>query len=131
MSLYVMSGDASQLSVEVAVPVCSGSVLPVHSTVISDGHSRMGGVLSSMKMVWLHVLELPHASSAFHVRVIVYSCGHPPATLTSVEVITNVEQLSVADAVPVLAGNVLAVHSIVRLPGHDNPGAVKSSTVIV
>jgi hypothetical protein len=48
---------------------------------------------------------------ATQVRVIVLSCGHAPPTLTSVEVIVGVaSQLSVAVAVPVVAGKVLAVH---------------------
>jgi hypothetical protein len=40
-------------------------------------------------------------------------------------------QLSVAVAVPVLAGNVTAVHSIVISTGHVMIGGVLSSTVIV
>jgi hypothetical protein len=40
-------------------------------------------------------------------------------------------QLSVAVALPVFAGSVLAVHSIVILPGHVIVGAVLSSTVMV
>ena len=44
--------------------------------------------------------------------MIVYSCGHAPATVTSVEVIVGVaSQLSVAVAVPLVPpGAVLAVH---------------------
>ncbi len=40
-------------------------------------------------------------------------------------------QLSVAVALPVLAGIVLAVHAIVMLLGHVIAGAVLSSTVMV
>jgi hypothetical protein len=40
-------------------------------------------------------------------------------------------QLSVAVALPVLAGSVIAVHSIVTLPGHVIVGACVSITVIV
>ena len=48
---------------------------------------------------------------ATQVLVIVLSCGHAPLTVTSLDVMVGVEsQLSVAVAVPVLAGNVLAVH---------------------
>jgi len=54
---------------------------------------------------------LPQSSVAVQVRVIVLSCGHVPAAVTSLKLITNVgSQLSVAVAVPVLAGKVLAVH---------------------
>jgi hypothetical protein len=71
-----------------------------------------GGVLSSTKIVCVQLLELPQSSVALHVLVIVYSCGHAPPTVTSVEVIaTTKSQLSVAVAVPLLPpGAVLAVH---------------------
>ncbi len=50
--------------------------------------------------------------------MIVLSCGHAPPTLTSLKVIEGVEsQLSVAVALPVLAGAVLAEHSIVIFIG--------------
>lgn len=52
-------------------------------------------------------------------------------TMTSVDVIPNVEQLSVADAVPVLAGKVLAVQSIVTLTGHVTEGGEVSTTLMV
>ena len=52
-------------------------------------------------------------------------------TITSVDVTANVEQLSVAVAVPVLAGNVLAVHCIVTLAGHDIEGGDASCTVMI
>jgi hypothetical protein len=63
--------------------------------------------------------------------VIVFSWGHPPATITSVLVIEIVEQLSVAVAVPVLAGSVLAVHWIVTLGGQIIVGEALSSTTMV
>ena len=71
-----------------------------------------GGVLSSTKMVCRQVLELPQSSVALHVRLIVYSCGHAPPMVTSVDVIVGVgSQLSVAVAVPLAPpGAVLAVH---------------------
>jgi hypothetical protein len=40
-------------------------------------------------------------------------------------------QLSVAVAVPVFAGKVLAVHCMVTFAGHDITGAVLSSTMMV
>ena len=71
-----------------------------------------GGVLSSTKMTCKQVLEFPQSSVALHVLLIVYSCGHAPATVTSVDVIVGVaSQLSVAVAVPLVPpGAVLAVH---------------------
>jgi hypothetical protein len=113
-SVEVMVTDASQLSVAVAVPLePPGAVLAVHWIVILGGQNVItGGVLSSTKIVWEHVLEFPQSSVASHVLVIVYSCGQAPATVTSDEVmVTKPSQLSVAVAVPfVPPGAVLAVH---------------------
>ena len=75
-SVKVTFGIASQLSVAVALPVFPGKVLAVHSMVTLFGQVIIGGVLSSTRMVWLHVFILPQSSVAFQVRVIVYSCGH-------------------------------------------------------
>ena len=76
---------------------------------------------------------LPQSSVAFHVLVIVYSCGQVgEATVTSLNVIVGIaSQLSVAVALPVFEGKVLAVHSIVVFAGHVIIGAVLSSTRIV
>lgn len=110
-SVKVTVGVPSQLSVAVAVPVLAGKVLAVHNMVILAGQVMTGATLSSTKIVWLQVLKLPQSSVARQVRVIVLSCGHPPATVASVNVIVGVpSQLSVAVALPVLAGKVLAVH---------------------
>lgn len=46
-----MVGEASQLSVAVALPVFDVAVLAVQSTVIFGGQTMEGGVLSSTKMV--------------------------------------------------------------------------------
>jgi len=63
--------------------------------------------------------------------VIVYSCGHPPVTVTSVNVISaDRSQLSVADAVPVLLGSVTAVQRTVILAGQVIVGATLSVIVI-
>jgi hypothetical protein len=127
-----MVGAVSQLSVAVAVPVLSGSVLAVHSIVNDAGQVMTGAWLSSTVIVCVHELLLPQASVALHVLVMIYSCGHPPPTVTSDDVMVGaVSQLSVAVAVPVFAGNVLAVHSIVREAGQVMTGAILSSTVIV
>jgi hypothetical protein len=132
ISEEVIVGVASQLSVAVAVPVLAGNVLAVQSIVIFAGQVKTGAALSSTKMVCSQELELPQSSAAFQVLVMVYSCGHDPATVTSEEVIVGeASQLSVAVAVPVLAGNVLAVQSIVIFAGQVKTGAALSSTKMV
>lgn len=69
---------------------------------------------------------------ASHVRVIVLSCGQAPATVKSVKVIVaEASQLSVAVAVPVLAGKVLSVQSTVTLAGHVIAGPWLSSTKMI
>jgi hypothetical protein len=128
----VMVGEPSQLSVAVAVPVFAGNVLAVQRTVIFGGQVKTGPALSSTKMVCTHVPELPQSSATFHVRVMVYSCGQLPATVTSDEVKFGVtSQRSVAVGVPVFAGSVLAVHNIVMFGGQVKEGGVLSSTNMV
>ena len=75
--------------------------------------------------------ELPQASVANQVRMIVFSSGHEPPTIMSEEVIIYVEQLSDAVAVPVLAGNVLSVQAMVMFAGQVMRGGALSSTVMV
>ena len=133
-SVEVMVSTASQLSVAVAVPFAPPGAVPAeHKMVMFAGHVMDGARLSSTKMVCRQLLELPQSSVALHVRLMVYSCGHPPATVTSVEVIVGVtSQLSVAVAVPfVPPGAVLAVHNTVMLAGQVITGGVLSSTKIV
>ena len=110
-----------------------GSVTAVHSIVTFPGHVIIGAVLSSTTIVWLQVFMFPQSSVAFHVRVMVYSCGQVgEAIVASVKLKVGIaSQLSVAVALPVLAGKVLAVHSIVVLAGHVIIGGVLSSTKIV
>ena len=97
-----------------------------------------GGVLSSTVNIWVQVVKLPQLSAAVHVRVIVYSCRHPPAGAVVISLnVTNgtSSQLSVAVALacpagpPATAGNVMAEHSIVTSSGQLIAGAVESSTV--
>ena len=110
-SLNVMIGAPSQLSVAVATPVLAGCVIALQLMVTFGGQVMTGGVLSSTKIVCRQLLELPQSSVATQVRFIVLSCGHAPPTVTSLKVKDAVaSQLSVAVGVPVLAGNVLAVH---------------------
>ena len=70
-SVKVTIGDASQLSVEVGLPVITGSVLWLQRMVIFAGHVIAGATLSVTKIVWLQVLKLPQASVPFQVRVMV------------------------------------------------------------
>ena len=131
-SKNVTTGN-EQLSVAVASPVPGGKVFVLHCMVILAGQDVIvGGVESSMMIAWVHEAELPHPSEAVHVLTIVYSCGHPPATVASIKVTAGTEQLSVAVAIPVAAGNVFAEHCSVKLAGHDViTGGVESSTMIV
>jgi hypothetical protein len=137
-SVKVTVGSPSQLSVAAAMPnavFTAGFVLAVHCIVMLAGQDVItGGVLSSMKMAWLQVLEFPQSSVARQVRVMVYSCGQAPPTVTSVKVMVGVpSQLSVAVAMPSAVfteGFVLAVHWIVMLAGQVIEGARLSSITI-
>ena len=104
----------SQLSVAVAIPFAPpGAVLAVHAIVTFGGHEVItGATLSSTTMVCVHETEFPQSSLATQVLVMVYSCGHPPAAVTSEDVIVGVpSHASVAVAVPfVPPGAVLAAH---------------------
>ena len=124
-------GIPPQLSVAVAVPVAAGKVLSVQRMVTFAGQVTAGGVLSSTKIDWMQLLELPQSSVANQVLVIVYSCGHAPPTVTSLEVIFGVGSQSVAVADPVLIGSELAVHSMVTFAGQDMAGARLSSINII
>src|SRR6187551_1297442 len=62
----------------------------------------------------------------------VISCGQVPPTITSLKVMIGApSQLSVAVALPVLEGLVLAVHSIVIFAGHVMMGTWLSLMVII
>lgn len=77
------------------------------------------------------MLVFPQPSDAVHVRVIVNKRGQAPATVTSENVtIGDPVQLSVAVAVPVLAGNELAEQSMVTFGGQVIAGGALSSTNI-
>ena len=92
----------------------------------------MGGVLSSTKMVCVQVLELPQSSMAVKVLVMVRSCGHAPATVTSSNPMVGVpSQLSVAVALPVTPVAVLVLHCTVILGGQVMTGGVLSSINII
>lgn len=82
-SANVITGTPLQLSVAVAFPVATGSVLAVHSMVRFAGHVMTGPTLSSMTIVWTHVLKWPHSSDAVQVRVMVYSFTQLELVMTS------------------------------------------------
>ena len=75
---------------------------------------------------------LPQSSVADQVLVMVDSCGQPPPTTASLNVIATVgSQLSVAVAVPVAGGNVLCPQAIVIFAGQVMTGPTLSSTTII
>ena len=77
------------------------------------------------------MLELPQSSVAVQVRLIVLSCGQGPATVLSLKLKVGVpSQLSLPVGLPVVAGSVLAVHSMVIFDGQVMEGATLSSTTI-
>lgn len=132
ISAEVMIGDPSHPSIAVALPVLAGAVSSPHWMVILAGQVMTGAVLSSTTMTCTHAVLLPQPSVAVHVRLMVCSCGQPPAVVTSLKVTTGIAaQLSVAVAVPVFAGSVLAVHSIVTFTGHVMAGAWVSSVDMI
>jgi hydrogenase maturation factor HypE len=64
--------------------------------------------------------------------VIVISCGQDPPVVISLKVIAGIAaQLSVAVAIPVLAGSVLAVHSIVIFGGQVITGGWVSPPAVM
>ena len=80
-SSNVRRGLASQASFTDAAANCG---VAGHSRVLGSGNeANTGGVRSTTVMLWLAVLELPHASVAVHVRVIEYSFAHLPGVRTS------------------------------------------------
>lgn len=96
------------------------------------GQVRIGEVLSSTKIVLLHVDVLPQLSVAVQILVILYSLGHEPGVVVVVNVTaTEALQASVAVALPkdgtaghsigettvgqVIAGGVLSITTTERL----------------
>lgn len=116
-----------QLSVAVGVAHVG---VPEHSIVVTPGKPEItGGIVSSTLIVCEAVAVFPQPSSAVQVRVILYSFGHVPFTVTSTKFNVGVPQLSVTvgvvqDGVP--------EHSILDGPGKpDMTGGVVSSTLMV
>src|SRR5690606_2334198 len=133
-STEVTAGALSQLSVAVEVPVFAGLESSSHSIVTSAAQVRTGAVESSTVMICRHVLLLPHESVAVQVRWMVSSCGHTVLGIIASEkemLVTAASQLSVAVELPVLAGLVSSVHSMVTSAAQVSTGAVVSSMRMV
>jgi hypothetical protein len=98
---------------------------------ITDGQVIIGGVLSSTTIVLLQVEVLPQSSVAVQVLVTLYSCGHIPLGVVTVEkvILTEASQPSVAVAVPKegTAGQLIGETTF----GHVITGGVLSTTTIV
>lgn len=94
----------------------------------------MEGEIESVTVIaWVQVAVLPHASVAFHVRVITDRFGQEASADESENVIAGAaSQLSVAVTIPVTDGFVPCSQVTLILPGQDViVGAVVSTTLIV
>src|SRR5687768_2175261 len=132
LSVKVITGAGSQLSVAVALPVTLGSLGVLHWTVASAGQLITGAVVSTTLMVWTQELLLPAQSVAVQVRVITEVLGQAPGAVLSVKVITGAgSQLSVAVALPVTLGSLGVLHWTVASGGQLITGAVVSTTLMV
>src|SRR2546427_8374829 len=132
LSLCVITGVGSQLSVAVALPVTIGSLEVLHWTVVSGGQLITGAVVSTTVMVCWQELLLPAQSMAVQVRVMTLVLGQVPATVLSVGVITGAgSQLSVAVALPVAVGSLEVLHWTVVSGGQMITGAVVSTIFFV
>src|SRR6476659_411544 len=81
-------------------------------------------------MCWTHEAWLPQASVAVHVRLMP-TPAQPAAPGASAKVTSTVPpQLSVAVAVPVLAGDVASPHATCASPGHLITGTVVATNVM-
>src|SRR5436309_2221746 len=90
---------APHVSLPVASPVAAGLVSPVHSTVLFDGTSRHGLVVSTTVMVWTQVAKLPKSSVAVQVRVMTPVLPQPGAK-ASVWLMATLPQVSLPVADP-------------------------------
>ena len=103
----------------------------VHSIVASPPAAPMTGACESTCVIVCDLVaeELPHASTASHVRVVVFAHAVPP--VTSLPTCTTVYVSHSSDAVGAVNDGE-AVHSIVALPpAAPITGACESTCVIV
>src|SRR5216117_2485653 len=130
-SVKVMVTVWPQLSVAVALPVLAGAVEPPQASTLSAGQVMTGGVLSAKLMCCTQVLMLPQASVAFQVRSMPGWPVQLAAVPASVKVMVTVwPQLSVAVALPVLAGAVELPHASTLSAGQVMTGGVVSAKVM-
>src|SRR5881409_2438159 len=126
-----MTGVPPQLSVAVAVPVSAGSVESPQAKTLSAGQAIPGGVVSAKLMCCTQVLMLPQASWAFQVRAMPALPVQLAGVAASVKVmVTGWPQLSVALALPVLAGAVQSPQARTLSAGQVMTGATVSAKVM-
>src|SRR6266850_554597 len=118
---------APHVSLPVAWPVPAGLESPVHSTVLSDGTTRLGLVVSTTVIFCAALVALLQASVAVQVRVITPVLPQPGAN-ESIWLIVTAPQVSLPVAWPVPAGLVSPVHSTVLSDGTVRLGLVVSAT---
>ena len=108
----LISPMLEQASLALAVPVLAGELSsPIFSETFI-GQVMSGSVVSSIVMVWSHVVSPPLPSSAFQVRMIVPVLPQL-SIVTSEWEISAVPQLSEPVADPLAAGVVSSPHSTV------------------
>ena len=110
-------------------------VTPVAERVRSAGAASCGGVVSFTVTVWVASAELPAASVAVYVIVVVPTENTLPAG-TPLRVVVTEPELSVAEALPSVASATDAAHAVAAGPvptvtfaGAVMVGAVVSATV--
>ena len=127
----VTATSISQLSLVVALAGLKTGTSVAQETVVFAGHPITGGVLSVTEIVCIQLAVFPQMSVAVQVRRMVFSCGQLPGIIISTGTTGgDIVQLSVAVAVPVLAGAVLSEHSMVTLAGQVIDGGTSSSTLM-
>src|SRR5881628_2852477 len=120
-----------QLSVALALPVLAVAVESPQARTLSAGQLMTGGVMSAKVMCWTQVLLLPQASSAFQVRSMPALPVQLAGVAASVKVrVTLWPQLSVALALPVLAGAVESPQARTLSAGQLMTGGVMSAKVM-
>jgi hypothetical protein len=124
LSVKVIVGLVSQMSVAVALPVALGSVEPLQLVLKSGGQKITGGVVSRTVISCAQVRVFPAQSVAFHVRVIRRIMGQFAVLLVlSVKLIAGEGlQLSVPVATPVDAGLTSLPHSTATSGGQVTVG---------
>ncbi len=118
-----------QLSVAVTNAGLGTGTCSAHCTTMFEGQTIVGGTKSPTVKVWRQLLLFPQPSEAVQVRAIVNDWGQVPGVEISLKTTIGVGlQLSVAVAVPVLAGNMAPSQVVVKLGGQVMMGAVLSDT---